>query len=356
MKLKKRIIALCICALAIGIAIALPLTYFTPLTSANAQTAPFFNPSIDSLTVYFPKPGNMLIDVIETPDGITAKTGYGATFGATMRYTIPHATTDFKNADAKIDLYKFHFYSDQVSLVTTTQAIAVAGKVHTTSASGDTFAITGSNAYENTFTFADGTVYDFAKIVGSVEDSVVYCLYLDSNDPYYPQDGQITIAGGARIIETGGEKAAQILSNIENAQTIYVDITRILSVTYKHSNNPSKPSIVTTTLADDNELLYHIELSKTDVRRFSYEPFVMMPQDAILTFSDGTSITGKATNYGDAIALKETDGDLELQIQKAQAGDVIVTLSDGSIVRGTAIPYVGGIIVKDTVVLTGAYR
>ena len=354
MQIGKRMIALCMCALAIGIALTLPLTYFAPLTSANAKSGPFFNPSIESLCVYFPKPGSMLIGIVETPEGPIAKTGYGATFNAVIRYAMPPATTELKDADAKIDLYKFHFYSDQTSLVTTTQAIAVAGKVPNTSTMGDTFAITDSNSYENTFTFADGTVYDLTKTVGDIEESTVCCFNLDPNDPYFPQ-GQVVLACGACVLETGGEKATKILSNLENAKTIYVDISHVLSVTYKHSNNPSDPSKVTTTLAD-GKLLYRIELSKTEDGRFSYEPFAIRPQDAVVTFSDGTRITGRASVYEDAIALKETGDDLEVQIQKAKAGDVTVTLSDGTVYKGTAIPYVGGIVVKDIVKLTDASR
>ncbi|MCL1970597.1 MAG: hypothetical protein FWF66_03975 [Candidatus Bathyarchaeota archaeon] len=37
MKIEKRIITLCMCALALGIVATLPLTYFTPQTKATTQ-------------------------------------------------------------------------------------------------------------------------------------------------------------------------------------------------------------------------------------------------------------------------------------------------------------------------------
>jgi hypothetical protein len=60
------------------------------------------------------------------------------------------------------------------------------------------------------------------------------------------------------------ERSVQALINIESSQTIYVDVTRVITVTYKLQTNPGSSVASTTTTLASNEVLGHIELVKTD--------------------------------------------------------------------------------------------
>jgi hypothetical protein len=64
---------------------------------------------------------------------------------------------------------------------------------------------------------------------------------------------------------TKGERSAQALEDLRNAQTIYVDITRVMQITYKHPNSTNESSIITATPTTTiKEVLYHIQLPAPD--------------------------------------------------------------------------------------------
>jgi len=351
MKNGKNIIAWSIIAFVIGIATVIPMAYFTTGNmKASAQTVPFFNPTIYSLSVYCPEMGFGKV----FPNG-TIVYENAASINAIMDYVMTSETANLKNADALIEVYNFHFYSDQTSIANITHSIAIAGKIPNSNntPSGVTFAIVDWDYFENTYTFADGTVYDLTKAAGNAEGRIVYCLDRSPEDLFYPKDGHLIVGGGLSTDNIDGEKSTQILSNIKNSQTIYVDITRIMSVIYKHSNNTSAQSTITTTLT--NEKLYHVELSKVNNETFHYEPaeryepdygepiritlaedglcYVVPPEDlasldiprnVTVIFDDKTIVTGTAVTYGNVIIVTETTvtyDDTNLQKPKTALGE-----------------------------------
>jgi hypothetical protein len=262
MKIEKKIVALCMFALAIGIATILPIAY-TPL-KASAQVTPFFNPSIYQISV---NPEIHSQTILE--GGIEGLPYDGATINVIMDYALTSRATDFKDVDAIIEVYKFQFYSEKGSIATFTHSIAITGVIPDTNTnSGGIYAIADWNKEKNTYTFADGTILDITKTVGSVDCSLVYCN--DPENKFFAIDGHAIIGDGIFVSEYE-EALVPLLADIRNAKTIYVEISRVMSVTYKHSNNSSAQSIITTTLAND-EILYNVEIPKIDNDTFSYEP------------------------------------------------------------------------------------
>jgi hypothetical protein len=67
-----------------------------------------------------------------------------------------------------------------------------------------------------------------------------------------------------------GEKSTQALYNVRNAQKIYVDVTMVLSVTYKHPSNSDASAAIITTTCVPSEVLFQAELSKRDNGSFRY--------------------------------------------------------------------------------------
>ena len=121
-------------------------------------------------------------------------------------------------------------------------------------------AITGSGC--NTFTFADGTTYDGNTVVG---DSVcggfkVLCNIRGAPDVPPVEIYTVTVVGSF-IADYNGENTVQTLPELRNAQTLYLDVSKICSVQYQ--GNSSSTTATTTTLAS-NEILCHIEFTKTE--------------------------------------------------------------------------------------------
>lgn len=266
MKIEKKIIALSIFALTIGIATVLPLAYFQPVAEATAQnTQPFFTPNIFHI-VAIPNSATLYDEPYMTivyPDGTIIHEDIPDTgsVGAIMCYDITPYGANLGSVDAKIEVYNFHFYSDQGSILNMTHSVAIAGSVPDKSSPNDvTDAIIDWDNDKNTYTFADGTVYDFTNIFGNVESSVV--CYASAQWSTAAK-GHHNMGGGPVLSYTEGEQTAQALTNLRNAQTLYVDITRIMQVTYKHPSSPISSSVITAT-PTTNEVLYRIEFPALD--------------------------------------------------------------------------------------------
>jgi hypothetical protein len=270
---KKRMLLYSIIALTIGMATILPLSYLT-LTNATAQTQPFFNPYISHI-IAIPYVESLYSEPYITtvwPDGSYSYSEIPdeGSITAVMCYDITSNGANLKDVDAKIEVYNFHFFSEKGSILNMTQSIAIAGTVSDPSSSnGIISAIAEWDSDKNTYTFADGTVYDFTKVLGYVEESVVG---YESVEMSTAVKGHHLFGGGPVLSESNGEKTAQALLDLRSAQTIYVDITRILQVTYKHPNSPTASSVITAT-PTINEVLYHITLSELDnMGRAVYDP------------------------------------------------------------------------------------
>jgi hypothetical protein len=143
MNVKKKTIILCLCALLIGLAITLPFSYFVNTnTSATAQATPWSNVDIIYANVF---PNQYDADIKNV--------------NIVANFTIPHELANLKDTDAKIEVYKFHVYSDQGSIANLTYTFAMAKDIP------DPNAPNGVNQAIRTWgtdhwVFADGTTYD----------------------------------------------------------------------------------------------------------------------------------------------------------------------------------------------------
>ncbi|MDR0471825.1 MAG: hypothetical protein LBH79_08925 [Nitrososphaerota archaeon] len=265
-KNKKRVLLYSIFALTIGIATILPLSYITLTADSTNQTQPFFTPYFQFVNVSpnaVPYPGD--------PPNV-------ATVSMKVCYHITPNGADLTDVDAKIEVYNLHFYSEQGSILNMTNCVAIAGNVsNSDSPNGVSTAIIDWHGYahydnpidwanhRNTFTFADGTVYDFTKLLGYTESCTVN---YETVEFYTGGTGTVEahcgIGCNAVLTESKGEKTAQALTDLRNAQTIYIDITRIMQITYKHPSSSNTSAGIIATPYTSNEVLYHIQLPEVN--------------------------------------------------------------------------------------------
>jgi hypothetical protein len=245
MKIEKKLIACCILAIAIGIATILPLQYMMGAEAqANAQLTqiePWFNVNVTYAYCNLNENG-----------GNDTTTFNGAMIQTVANFTLTPDALDLKNADARIEFYLFQVSSDQGPIANITYSVAVSkAEVNVTGVPGGVFtSITGSGA--NIFTFADGTIYNGTKN-GDCGGGVV--LY---NIPGVPTQTFTTAVVSNYICSYNGNPAPQALTELRNAQTLYIDVSRICSVSFE-----GNATTATTTTLASTEVLQHIVLTKT---------------------------------------------------------------------------------------------
>ncbi|MDR0460024.1 MAG: hypothetical protein LBH62_01085 [Nitrososphaerota archaeon] len=280
----KKMLIYSILALTIGVATILPLSYFTLTINGTNQTQPFFTPHLQrvqaapNVATIYSAPEFAYIDEIPNEGWVSISVCYDIT---------PNGI-DLTDVDAKIEVYNFHFYSEQDSILNMTTCVAIAGNVsNPNSPNGVSTAIIAWHGYahydnpidwanhRNTFTFADGTVYDFTELLGYTES----CTVGYSSAEYYIEytgepgivDAHKSLGCNAILTESKGEKTAQALTALRSAQTIYVDITRIMQITYKHPSNANTSAGIIAT-PTSNEVLYHMQLPEPNrLGIFEYE-------------------------------------------------------------------------------------
>lgn len=236
MKIEKKTIALCIFALAIGIATIMPIAYLTGGSmKAAAQIAPCFKTDIPYICINLYNAG-----------GNNTMNWDGAHIQGIMNFTLTPDAINIRGADAQIDFYRLHFYSDKGPIVNMTYSVGVSGK----------YAITGATG-SGTYMFADGTTFDSSVVFGVGTGGHV----IDNNLPEVPLENDYVITVLSNYIaDYGGEKSVQALTDLRNTQTLYLDVSRIGSVSY-HGNSGSTTTITT---LDNEEVLCHIEFTKID--------------------------------------------------------------------------------------------
>jgi hypothetical protein len=252
MKMEKKLIACSILAIAIGILAIAPLEY-AMISKAQANAAPieikpWFNVTVPYAYVNLDKSG-----------GNNTMTWDGAMVQAIANFTLTPEAINLENADAQIEFYQFRICSEQGAIVNITYSVAVCREeANVTGVPGGWYsAITGSGG--NKFNFADGTTYDGNIVVG---DSV--CgggVVIPNMQGVLPVMNYTTAVVGSYIADYNGNNAQQALIELRNAQTLYIDVSRICSVS--HQGNSSSTTATTTTMAS-NEVIEHIVLTKTD--------------------------------------------------------------------------------------------
>jgi hypothetical protein len=248
MQIEKKLIAWSILALVIGVATIIPLQYLmTGQAEAKAQITPWFDVDIPYAYVN-----------LQVSGGNDTMTWDGAMFQAIANFTLTSDAINLKNADAQIEFYQFRLYSDTASIVNITYSVAVCREELNVPGipSGVYSAITGSGA--NKFYFADGTTYDGNAVVG---DSVCGGGKVICNIPGVPVENYTVAVVGSYIANYNGDNVVQALPELRNAQTLYIDVSKICSVSFQ--GNSSSTTATTTTLASD-EILCHIALTKIE--------------------------------------------------------------------------------------------
>jgi hypothetical protein len=248
MHVEKKLIAWCILAIVIGVAAILPLEYLmSDQAEAKAQTiTPWFTVDIPYAYVNLHDSG-----------GNDTMTWDGAMFQAIANFALTPDAINLKTADAQIEFYQFRLYSDTSAIVNITYSVAVCREeINVPGIPGGVYlAITGSGG--NKFTFADGTTYDGNAVVG---DSVCGGGKVIANMPGRPVANYTVAVVGSHITDYNGNNAVQTLTELRNDQALYIDVSKICSVSYQ--GNSSSTTATTTTLASD-EILCHIALTKT---------------------------------------------------------------------------------------------
>ncbi len=254
MKIEKKTIALCLIALVTGIAIVLPIAYDRGII-ITVQTNSLFN-----------------IDVLYANATDT-------TVGAIINITTTSNVAKLKNSDVRMEIYNFHFYSDQASIANVTYTIDVPAVAFFNGQNVVTVGshLPGSIAITDKPIHEPGTVIDYSTIISNTAGIGGYTFQRDEKSHImgigaclsgesYPitlrvyLDGE-TVTIPAYVFSLIDQEA---IDNLRNAQTLYIEVTRIMSVSYQYPLSNVSTTSSTTTILANNEVVAHIELTKVD--------------------------------------------------------------------------------------------
>jgi len=225
MQIDKKLILCSVLAVAIGIATILPLQYLmtgdTQASAALTDIQQWFN--VDVPYAYC------------NPNVSGANNTYtwtGASIEIVANFTL---TTDaLQNADAQIEYYKFAVSSDQGPIVDLGYYIIEDKADSVVGIRGD-----------GTITFANGLTYNGPASNGG------QCINWQAWSPE-------AVMGfvSSYILEYNGNDVSQAVTQIRDAQTLYVDLSKVSTVTVSGDLTATTPA--------DNQIIQHIELTKTD--------------------------------------------------------------------------------------------
>jgi len=247
--IEKKLILCGILAIAIGIATIVPLEYMMAAQSqVNAQTAytPWFNVNVPYVYV----------NLDQTSANNTASWD-GVNIQGIANFTVTPAGMALQGADAKIEYYQFQVSSDQGPIANMSYSVALSiEKLGVPGLpSGVYMAITGSG--QNNFIFADGITYNgIPNYNGYCSGGNVLYETVGNNLPSTVVNGTFSPGVfGAYIMNYNGANSNQVITELRNAKTLYIDVTRICSVSYNGN--------VTVNIPASNHVLQHIVLTKT---------------------------------------------------------------------------------------------
>jgi hypothetical protein len=255
-KAEKKMIFLCILALTIGIATMLPLVYFTGSNNMTAAGQSWFN--VDIPYAY--------IDLYYTGKTGRAYWWDGASIDAAVNFTLTPEALKLNGADAQIEFYMFHVYSEQGSIVNMSYSVAVSrGTKWVPNEPLKEVGITGSG--NNYYYFADGTMFDGNTILG---DNHQCCGAITQYvTPGEPDDlsvrGYIYSSLSTFIGDSGDpyeEKSMEALAALRSAQVVYIEVSRVCSVSY--TADPQQEISSTRVTLVDGEVLGYVELTRVD--------------------------------------------------------------------------------------------
>jgi hypothetical protein len=271
MKIEKKTIALCLIALVTGIALVLPIAYDRGAIT-TVQTKPLFNINV----LYANATDN--------------------TVSAIINVTTTSEVAKLKDRDVRMEIYNFHFYSDQASIANLTYTMDIPALTKNT-VNGQNVITVGSHLPGSiAITDESGTLIDYSTIVSHAAGIGGYTFQRDEKSHIMGigayisgGGGNITIYGTTITITGSGFSDVETpeslqytatfrvpdsaeLDYLRNAQTLYVEVTRIMSVSYQRSvsnasntsSNTSSNTTSATTVLTNNEVVANIELTKVD--------------------------------------------------------------------------------------------
>jgi hypothetical protein len=220
MKMEKKIIAICMCALAIGLATALPLTHFTPRIATAQNNDPLFDLRVDYVYFY----------ATADDDYYQCKTVIGIE---------PLINIDAFNQQAgtRIEYFVITYYTDEQQLA---KQLYYIGANSSYIENTETLMNLGRNELldEDLLRLNSGGVYLF---------DIPYILSNNSSlGVWQSADGKSVSID---------EKYLAILEAIENKQTIYMDITRVGYTTFDGND-------IVLTIINNPVVIQHIEMTK----------------------------------------------------------------------------------------------
>jgi hypothetical protein len=230
MQIEKKLIACSILAIAIGIATIIPLQYLMNAQAAAAlpNVEPYFNVNVDYAYCNPYQSG-----------GNGTASWDGAMIQAVANFSLTADATE-PDADAQVEYYKFAVSSDQ-GPITDMYYYVIEGRPvsiglnsnGTINFDGLTFSPPASNNGQSIIWSGQG--------VASTVENPLSSVY-----------GALCFSASA----FNGQELPQAATQLRNAQTLSIDVTKICTVTIKGN-------VIVTTAAEPT-VLQHIELTKTD--------------------------------------------------------------------------------------------
>jgi len=226
MKIEKKLFAFSILAITIGTASIMPLAFFMSQAKAQAtDDIPWFNCNV----VY--------ASWNATSESIYDMVSYSSAHLVLLNYSVnPDAINILDNA--RVEYYQLQVYSDKGPIENITFSFGANFKEDIDPTKSFYFARPG---WFNTTTSGGGTF--ITKFNGTLADCLADGL------------GLCGFGGGSSSSSFGNTTLPEKILNIQNAQTIYIDVRRLGYVTFDGNTT-------TVTLAS-SEVIQHVELTKS---------------------------------------------------------------------------------------------
>jgi hypothetical protein len=237
--IEKKLILCGILAIAIGIATIMPLEYMMAVQAQEStQQAPSELPKVEpmfndvNITYAYCDPNKIL--------GNDTTLLYGASIEAVVNFTLK--SDALKNADAQVEYYEFAVSSDQGPIINMGYYIVLE--------SNSDF-VTGIGGPNGTINFANGLTFNgpsFGQNInyGSGGQGLNYGVWNNNFTMGFVSN---------YIFGTDPNNIPQAATELRNAQTLYIDVSKLSTVTVNGN--------VTVTTPASNQILQHIVLTKT---------------------------------------------------------------------------------------------
>jgi hypothetical protein len=252
--IEKKLILCAILAITIGIATIVPLEYLMSAPVAKADVdQPWFNANVTYAYVNLDQSG-----------GNSTASWDGVDVNGLANFTLTPAGMALQGADAKIEYYQFQISSDQgpianitYSVYLTIEELGSHGSINNIPGlpGGGYMAITGLGA--NSYTFANGVTYN------GIPNYNGYCGGAGGLDVLVGDNSSLpegatnqTFTQGfiSSFLASYNGNQNQAITELRNAKTLTIDVTRICSVSYNGN--------VTVNMSSSNQVLQNIVLTK----------------------------------------------------------------------------------------------